>query len=88
MPDKELALSAKWKMLPGKRRPRKVSATVEERRHDLVPFRNLELRQERRHFAWQFLWNFVVAVQRLSYRSENGGSSRFLRVWRPITLVA
>jgi hypothetical protein len=48
----------------------------------------IELHHERKHFAWQFLWNFVAAAKRVTYRSEHGGSRRFLRVGRPIGLVA
>jgi hypothetical protein len=48
----------------------------------------VELHQERKHFAWQFLWNFIAAVQRLTYRSEHGGSRRLVRVRQAIALVA
>jgi hypothetical protein len=48
----------------------------------------IEPHHEREHFAGQFLWNFVAAAERLTYRSEHVGSRRFLRVGRPIRLVA
>jgi hypothetical protein len=37
----------------------------------------IELHQERKHLAWQFLWNFIVAAQRLTYRNEHGESPLF-----------
>jgi hypothetical protein len=37
----------------------------------------IEPHHERKHFAWQLLWNFVAAAQSQTYRSEHGGSRFF-----------
>jgi hypothetical protein len=44
--------------------------------------------QQRQHFPWQILRNFIAAPQRLTYRGAHGGSRRCFRVGQPISLIA